>query len=187
MTNANLSLCQLWDELHTESATRLATSHPPDTAVPATQLDSYLAANWLSSGHRYGWTGERVMPPPWQVGPAFLPNSRCCLVLWIPTPTALGASDLGGWAAPSVTLLRPCTLHYLRFQPHRLPRPQQTCYCYIYKENAAILTVRSHGCWMHPGFCCFTFETPCIEEQTRYTIVAKYFNVPTAGEILQGP
>lgn len=40
MTDAHLSLCQLWDMLQTVSGTSPVISHPPNGAVPAIQLAS---------------------------------------------------------------------------------------------------------------------------------------------------
>lgn len=98
MTNAHLSLCQLWDKLQTESP---VISQPPIRAVPARQLasDTPHTRPWLWDHKEDRDPGKKHqatdVPHPQWAGLAFLPPPRCCPALSTPLHTASGASDLG--------------------------------------------------------------------------------------------
>lgn len=116
MTNAHLSLCQLWDKLQTEST---VVSHPPIRAVPARQLasDTPHTRPWLWTTRRTVTLGKntRLQTPHILNGQGW-PSSHLldavqscghlCTQPQGPQTWACPASNVAHWVAPSATLCR---------------------------------------------------------------------------------
>lgn len=131
MTNAHLSLCQLWDKLQTESP---LISHPPIRAVPARQLasDTPRTRRWLWDHQEDRDPGKKQQaadaPHPQWAGLAFLPlldavqlcGHLCTQPQAPPTWACLPLPPCAGSVLPSEALdgLAP---HRMAMSPAKVP------------------------------------------------------------------